>query len=127
MLKKAIFAAAVTLSATAALPTAASARDGYYDQSRYERSYRDGRSYRGDNHYRGTRYYSGDRYARGRDGDRYYNGRRCSGSTGTLVGGAAGALLGREVAGRGDRTVGAILGAAVGALTGRAIDKSDCR
>ncbi|MFN5819593.1 MAG: glycine zipper 2TM domain-containing protein, partial [Novosphingobium sp.] len=36
----------------------------------------------------------------------------------------AGALIGREVAGRrGDRTVGAILGAAGGALLGRAIDK----
>ena len=39
----------------------------------------------------------------------------------------AGGLLGREVAGRGDRTVGAIIGGAAGALAGRAIDRSDCR
>ena len=130
MFKKATLAAAVALSALTALPSAAAANHGYYDQGRYERTYRDGRAYRGDRYYRdyrSDRSYRGDRYVRGRYGNRYYNGRRCSGSTGTLVGGAAGALLGREVAGRGDRTVGTILGAAVGALTGRAIDKSDCR
>ncbi|RJF94008.1 glycine zipper 2TM domain-containing protein [Sphingomonas cavernae] len=75
------------------------------------------------------------RYHRGRDyrGDRYYGrdrGYRCrrSGTTGTIVGAAAGALLGREVVGyRGDRTAGAIVGAGVGALAGRAIDKSSGR
>ncbi|HEY0325344.1 MAG TPA: glycine zipper 2TM domain-containing protein [Allosphingosinicella sp.] len=44
-----------------------------------------------------------------------------------MVGGAAGALLGREIAGRGDRTTGTILGGAVGALLGRQVGKSSCR
>ncbi|KPF92184.1 hypothetical protein IP81_09260 [Novosphingobium sp. AAP83] len=55
--------------------------------------------------------------------------RRCSnGTTGLIVGGAAGALLGREVAGRrGDRTLGAVLGAAGGALLGREVDRGGSR
>ena len=52
---------------------------------------------------------------------------RCSSSTGTIIGAIAGGLLGREIAGRGDRTVGAIIGAGAGALAGRAIDRNDCR
>lgn len=67
------------------------------------------------------------RYWRGDDG-RYYC-RKSDGTTGLIVGGAAGALLGREIAGRnGDRTLGAILGAAGGALLGKSIDsKVTCR
>ena len=65
--------------------------------------------------YRNTRVWQGN------DG-RYYC-RKSNGTTGLLVGGAVGALLGREVAGRGgDRTLGAILGAAGGALLGRSLD-----
>jgi uncharacterized protein YcfJ len=45
-----------------------------------------------------------------------------------VVGGVAGALLGRTVDTHGDRTTGTVLGAAGGALAGHAIDKSDdCR
>jgi hypothetical protein len=62
----------------------------------------------------------------GRDG-RYYC-RKPDGTTGLLVGGAAGALIGRGIAGPyGDRTLGAILGAAGGALLGRAIDRDSAR
>ena len=67
----------------------------------------------------------------------YYGGRRqrCGkGTTGLIVGGAAGALLGREV-GRGSSrnryygnrnsgTTGAILGGAIGALVGRQVARS---
>lgn len=61
------------------------------------------------------------------DDGRYYC-RRSNGTTGLLIGGAAGALLGREIAGRGDRTLGTVLGAAGGALLGRSIDsKTRCR
>jgi hypothetical protein len=117
-------AAAATL---AMVPATAEARhrDGYSDYGRYEQSYRGegyGRGY--DNRYygRSQAYY----------GNRNYN-RRCSGTTGTIVGGVAGALLGREVTrgGRGYRsnsgTTGTILGAAIGALAGRSVDKSSCR
>ncbi|MDP3908151.1 glycine zipper 2TM domain-containing protein [Novosphingobium sp.] len=72
--------------------------------------------------------YANTRVWRGDDGRSYC--RRSDGTTGLLIGGAAGALIGREVAGRrGDRTLGAILGAAGGALLGRAVDRggSSCR
>lgn len=62
---------------------------------------------------------------RGRD-NRYYC-QKDDGTTGLLIGGAAGALLGNEVAGRGDRTIGAIVGGAAGALLGRSIDRSGSR
>jgi len=68
---------------------------------------------------------------------RYYGGRRTrcgKGTTGLIVGGAAGALLGREVERSGSRnryygrrsggTTGAIIGGAVGALVGRGIARS---
>ena len=70
--------------------------------------------------------YNNTRVWRGND-NRYYC-RKSNGTTGLLLGGAAGALLGRELAGRGDRTLGAILGAAGGALLGKSIDsKTRCR
>ena len=70
--------------------------------------------------------YAGTRVWRGNNGNYYC--RRQDGTTGLLVGGAVGALLGHEVAGRrGDRTLGALLGGAAGALLGREIDRSDSR
>ncbi len=53
--------------------------------------------------------------------------RRRNGTTGLLVGGAAGALAGRAIDTRGSRTTGTILGAAAGALLGRAIDNRGSR
>jgi hypothetical protein len=129
MLRKIALSAAAAVAAFAALPAAAEARhrDGYYDNGRYERGYR------------GDRYYGRSQGYYGRHqnyyGDRRYSGRRCSGTTGTIVGGVAGALLGREI-GRGGRgrygrrdsgTTGAIIGGTIGALAGRAVDKSGCR
>ena len=103
-------------------------RDDY--RSEYRTSYRndDRDDYRND--YRNGGYYGEPVYAntrtwRGDDGRTYC--RRSDGTTGLIVGGVAGALIGREVAGRrGDRTVGAILGAAGGALLGRAIERNGC-
>ena len=107
MIKKFTIGAALAASTIAAVPAPALANhDGYYD-SRYERSYR------------GDRYYGRNQYRN--------DYRRCKGTTGTVVGGAGGALLGREIAGRGSRTTGTILGAAAGALLGREIHKSSCR
>ena len=64
---------------------------------------------------------------RGEDGRVYC--RRPNGTTGLLVGGAAGALAGRAIAGRGSNTAGTIIGAGAGALAGRAIqrNRSRCR
>ena len=59
---------------------------------------------------------------RGADGRMYC--RKSNGTTGLVVGGAAGALAGREIAGRGSRTTGTVLGAAVGALLGRHVQRN---
>jgi outer membrane lipoprotein SlyB len=70
------------------------------------------------------RYYTTDngiRYWRGNDGRNYC--RRSDGTTGLIVGGAAGALAGRAIDTRGDRTVGTIVGAAAGALLGRQVER----
>ncbi len=157
MLNKFLLGAAASLTALVALPAAAQAdpRDRYYDDGGYyDRSYDDGyyrnSEYRdGYRRYRRGDYY-GQGYARrgyqdayygrnyGRRGyqDDYYRGRCGDGTTGAIVGGAAGALLGREIArdGRsysrrsyrrgGSGTVGAIVGGAVGAMVGREIDRS---
>ena len=58
---------------------------------------------------------------RGRDGRVYC--KKNNGTTGTIIGGVGGALLGRTVDTRGDRTLGTLGGAAAGALAGRAIDR----
>jgi uncharacterized protein YcfJ len=49
--------------------------------------------------------------------------RKPDGTTGLVVGGIAGALLGRTIDTRGDRTIGTLGGAAAGALAGREIDR----
>lgn len=69
--------------------------------------------------------YSDTRVWRGNDG-RYYCKKK-NGTTGLIVGGAAGALLGRSIAGRGSNTLGTILGAAGGALLGREVARSGSR
>lgn len=58
---------------------------------------------------------------RGKDGRLYC--RRTDGTTGLIVGGVGGALLGRTIDTSGDRTLGTLGGAAAGALLGREIDR----
>lgn len=74
--------------------------------------------------------------ARPHYGQRYYEGRtwyddqgrtrcrRSDGTTGLLIGGVGGALVGRAIDTHGNRTTGTILGAAAGALLGRSIDRN---
>lgn len=65
---------------------------------------------------------------RGADGRTYC--RKPNGTTGLVVGGAAGALAGRAIDNRGSRMTGTVLGAAVGALLGRHVQRnviSRCR
>ncbi len=58
---------------------------------------------------------------RGNDGR--YRCRKPNGTTGLIVGGAAGAVIGNQIAGRGDKTIGTILGGAAGALLGREVER----
>lgn len=94
------------------------------DDDRWKkRRYRD-RHYGRDRYY-GEPVYRSTRVWRGRDGRVYC--RRSDGTTGLIVGGALGAILGREIDTRGDRTIGTILGAAGGAIVGRELDRGRCR
>lgn len=65
---------------------------------------------------------NGIRYWRGEDGR--YRCKRSNGTVGLLVGGAAGALVGRAIDTRGSRATGTIVGAAAGALIGREVQRS---
>ena len=69
----------------------------------------------------GTTTYHGKTW-RGSDGRMYC--RKSNGTTGLVVGGAAGALAGRAIDNRGSRTTGTVLGAAVGALLGRHVQRN---
>jgi hypothetical protein len=66
-------------------------------------------------------YYHGKTW-RGKDGR--LRCKRSDGTTGLIIGGAAGALAGRAIDTRGERTTGTVLGAAAGALLGREIDRN---
>jgi hypothetical protein len=95
------------------------ARRGYWDAAQY---------YRRDNRrYPPRRLGRNDRIYRGSD-NRYYC-RRDDGTTGLIVGGIAGGVLGNVIAPGGSKTLGTIIGAGAGALIGRAIDDGDivCR
>lgn len=99
-----------------------------YDWNRPDPSYGGydaGRYYRDDRRYRERRLGRNDRIYRGQDG-RYYC-RRSDGTTGLIVGGIAGGVLGNIIAPGDSRTLGTILGAAGGAVAGRAIDRNGAR
>lgn len=81
--------------------------------SRSSGYYQPSRSYYAEPVYRDTRVW------RGNDGRTYC--RKRDGTTGLIVGAAAGALLGREIDTRGNRTLGTILGAAAGAYLGKEV------
>jgi glycine zipper 2TM protein len=97
----------------------AEARAEYWDAARYykhdERRYRPRRLGRNDWVYRGS--------------DNRYYCRRDDGTTGLIIGGISGAVLGHIIAPGGAKTLGTIVGAGAGALIGRAIDDGDvvCR
>lgn len=115
-IRKAILAMSlVAATATAMVPATVQARDHH----RWSRDY-DQRGYYGRHRDDGYRY--ADR--RGYRNDRNYRCRKSGGTTGLLLGGVAGALLGRAVDTHGDRAPGTIIGAGAGALAGRAIDRN---
>ena len=94
--------AAATLSVPAAmtLPSPAEAQARYYDRS---------------GNYVGPTW-------RGEDGRLHC--KRPNGTTGLIVGGAAGLFAGRAVDTRGSRTTGTVLGGAIGALLGGQVERN---
>jgi len=109
-MRKFILAISATVMAVPATLAVSTPADAQRHRHRYGQYYdRDG-------------YYHGPHW-RGRDG-RYYC-RRPDGTTGLLIGGAAGALIGRSIDGGRDRTAGTVIGAAAGALLGREVERSN--
>lgn len=131
LLRHAVFALAVAGLAVPALPAAA--HD--HGRSGNERSWQESRDhldrYGYDTRFYGRDYHSqpddrNDRAWRASD-DRQYC-RRNDGTTGLVVGAAAGALTGRSIDTRGDRTPGTLIGGLLGALFGRSVTQTTtCR
>ncbi len=97
-----------------------------YEEDRYETDYDAARHYRDDPRYRERRLSAEDEVYRGSDG-RYYC-KRGDGTTGLVIGGATGGIIGNVIDGGRRRTAGTLIGGALGALMGRAIERdSDIR
>jgi hypothetical protein len=98
-----------------------------YDYNRFERGqsrYDAARYYRRDDRrYKPRRLGRNDRIYRGSD-NRYYC-RRDDGTTGLIVGGVAGGVLGHIIAPGDSKTLGTLIGAGAGALLGRYVDRGD--
>jgi Ni/Co efflux regulator RcnB len=89
--------------------------------------------YYADNYYRDGRFYqqrrlsANDRIYRGQD-NRYYC-RRSDGTTGLIIGGIGGGVLGNVIAPGGSKVLATLLGGGLGALLGNSIDRNNvvCR
>lgn len=119
-LHKLILATTLAASAVVGLPSAAYAGHGKHWRHHH---------HEGHHGHRHGRWRERDHYERHSEPRRYYSeerGDRCrrsNGTTGLILGAAAGALLGRAVDTHGDRTPGTIIGAGGGALLGREMDR----
>jgi len=94
-----------------------------YPDERDEGGYDPSRDYRNGANYRERTLSANERVYAGNDG-RYYC-KRSDGTTGLIVGGAAGGVLGNVIDGGHSRVVGTLLGGAVGALAGKSIDQNN--
>lgn len=95
---------------------------GYYDDRRFATDYDAVRDYRDGPQYQERRLAANDQVYRGSDG-RYYC-KRNDGTTGLIVGGIGGGVLGNVIDGGHNRVAGTLIGGALGALAGQAIEKS---
>jgi hypothetical protein len=92
----------------------------------YATDYDAARYYRADPRYQERRLGPNDEVYRGSDG-RYYC-KRSDGTTGLIIGGVGGALLGNVIDGGRHRAAGTLIGGALGALLGKSVDQnSDVR
>jgi hypothetical protein len=138
-MRKSILAVLAAATALTACSSYDSGRPGYssdnsyrqyrrYDYNRpdpaYNGYYAD-RYYRDGPNYRERRLSRNDRVYRGENGQYYC--RRTDGTTGLIVGGLAGGVLGNAIAPGGSKTLGTILGAIGGGAAGAAIDSNDAR
>lgn len=94
----------------------------YYADDRDENGYDASRYYRSGSNYQERTLSADERVYAGTDG-RYYC-KRSDGTTGLVIGGAAGGVLGNVIDGGHSRVVGTLLGGAVGALAGKSIDQN---
>ena len=108
------------------------ARPGYayrqYDYNRPDPSYNGyyaDRYYRDDPRYRERRLSRNDRIYRGENGNYYC--RRSDGTTGLIVGGIAGGVLGSAIAPGGSGILGALIGGGLGAAAGSSVDRNSNR
>lgn len=92
-----------------------------YDE-RYVTDYDASRYYRDDPRYTERRLSSNDEVYRGSDG-RYYC-KRSDGTTGLIVGAAAGGVLGNVIDGGRNRAAGTLIGGALGALLGKSVEQN---
>jgi hypothetical protein len=92
-------------------------------RDRYATDYDAARDYRDDRRYEERRLTAQDEVYRGSDG-RYYC-KRSDGTTGLVIGGATGGLIGNVIDGGRHRTAGTLIGGALGAIMGRAIEQSN--
>ena len=81
--------------------------------------------YRDDPRYEERQMSRDERVYRGSDG-RYYC-HRSDGTTGLIIGGVAGGVLGDAIAPRGSKTLGTLLGAIGGAAIGSSVDSNSTR
>ena len=107
---------------------------GYYDSQSYNQygqydynnpdpnygGYYADHYYRTDRRYREHRLSDNDRVYRGQNGQYYC--RRSDGTTGLIIGGIAGGVLGNIIAPGDSKTLGTVLGAIGGAVIGKAAD-----
>ncbi|MGN6818883.1 MAG: glycine zipper 2TM domain-containing protein [Sphingomonas sp.] len=97
--------------------------DQRYDDGRYATDYDASRYYRDGPQYQERVLTSNDQVYRGSDG-RYYC-KRSDGTTGLIVGGAAGGIIGNVIDGGRNRVAGTLIGGALGAILGKKVDQSN--
>jgi hypothetical protein len=93
------------------------------DDDRYRTDYDAARYYRDDPRYTERYLSANDEVYRGSDG-RYYC-KRSDGTTGLVIGGVGGAVLGNVIDGGRNRVAGTLIGGALGALLGQQVDRSN--